>query len=97
MGWGAIPAFFYAPKYASFMTNFYFAAPQSNNKNNKEQHRTTFLSLLSYVVPCCPMLFDIFSFTYNFHELPINFCAHQFMVNYMVIICSVIVVQLFFA
>ena len=50
--------------------------------------------LLSHVVSCCPMLFDFF--TYNYHELTTNFCAHQFMTNYMVIICSFHVVQLLF-
>ena len=67
------------------MGRLYFVATYSNNKNNKGQHRTTIFllhcPLLSLVVLCC-LIFIIYA---NYHELAMNFGAHQFMVNYMVI------------
>ena len=48
--------------------------------------------MLSFVVLCCLIFFT--RITMN---CPLIVCAQKFMDNYMVIICSVIVVQLFYA
>ena len=53
--------------------------------------------LFCSIVPCCLLLsYVVWFFNANYHELSMNYGAHQFMDNYMVIICSVIVMQLFF-